>query len=295
MKKLLLVLTIGALLNAYEGYAINRPIEGFATEGVLQTIEKGGMVLTNQKTHKISMFNTNSKMSQCCNFYVRLTNQSDHPAFFDTRLIRITDQMGRPIQLVTKDEVLVLLERQYYEKRNEMDYWYGREKERLNKEMDETLAERILLDRETTPGRYAVEIQKTVSGHVVPGSRTDEITIRHVEERMRLELKEKIQKNLKKDRELREEMLRLPVIYQQKLEVVRKRNLIDVENAERNYLQSATILPGETYANNFQIKVPQHWVKDLQHIYFVYDLDSEGYTFVYKVEQQYEQRVRRLG
>lgn len=293
MKKLLLILTVSTVFISGNCSAINRMIKGMSTEGVTESYERGGLVLTCQKKNKITLYNTTSKINCNCNFYQRITNQSQEPISFTPRNISITDQEGRHLALVTKSEVLTRLSQKSAQKQSDLDSWYIREKQRLTLELEDVLTEKILLERGEFPARYRETAERTIAGRVVPGERADQWELRREEEKRRKELKEQIRKILRREREVRVALQELPSTYEHERADLLERNRIEVENAHHHYLDSYTIMPGETYAKNFQIKVPQHWVKDLQYVYITYQLDRDHYTFTYRVNQRFKQRARK--
>lgn len=241
------------------------PIRGVPTPGVEEFYVNDGLILTSSRNHEISMYNTLPDVTDTCNFFVVIRNRSPFNETFFIDHLRVTDQDGYRIPIVSKKR----LKKKINRREGFEGFFQGlghfleadsvlRDAGRIDYHEVQTSHHQGDYDLRT-PGFYAKERIREKDTTVTHGHSYNPSLRRH-------EIREMAEQQAFDDWALEQKY-------------AEKRMGVD-----ENYLANHTLAPGENFARHFQIRIPKELRDDLETIHFTYDFGGEKHTFVYAVK-----------
>jgi len=207
----------------------------------------GGSATLSQKENSILMFQTSKNLKgRRGNFYFSMMNLTDESVNFYPSNLRVTDQRGRSVRVVTKEELLS-----------------------SNRRENNTLL--FLSAISTGLGAYNASNtgtmnyqtqSRTINNRGLYSTTTSYGTI-HSEG-----LRQQAVRNVEIDGAVRNSEI--------------KKDFKDTEYGISNfYLDANTIFPESEYAANFQIDIPKEIETELEYLIFTYCIGSEEHSFCY--------------
>lgn len=253
------LLCVWALCNCCYAERYIKPLRNNDQEEILI---QGASVIVSNKINNILMYQTcETIINNKGNFYFSTSNRTGRPINLYFSNLKVTDQFGRSVKVVHKNEILS-------KKRTEKNWQnfasclsVGLESMKAN--------EAGKIDyRSQTHNNFNSNFRATSSGEWATGSingystSTTQGTIQC-------------------------EALRRQALRQVEEDAVYRNNLIqatydDWEYKISNYyFDSTTVFPDITYMANFQIELPSYIEKDLQYLFFNFEIDHEIHTFCF--------------
>lgn len=262
MKHINLILaTVISLISPVVCFA-NHYIQPTKGEGQEEILVQGASVLASNKQNSVLMYQTSEKLTKGkANFYFILENHSESPINFYFQNLQVTDQWGRPIQVVHRQKHL--------ENKNSEKNW------KLFASAVNTVVDSAEADKAGTVN-YKSQTDSYSSTNVnVIGSdgwrRGQIFSGGHSSTRGKVEceaLRRQAQREVWSDAQNRDHSIQTSY----------KRWEHGLSNY---YFDSNTVFPNSSYAANFQIAVPKSLEKELEYLFFTYDVNGETHTFVY--------------
>lgn len=227
-----------------------------------EVLVQGGTITISHKNNAVAMFQTSETLKgRRGNFHFVLTNNTDRPINFYFENLRVTDQWGRPVRVVPKQELI---------------------SDRKSKRNWESFGSALITGMDTINAQSAgdVSYRSHTSGNsysrinthgsrgwsntAIAGHSSSTTTgTMHVEAYRQQALRQAGQ-----DAAIRDHAI------DSKFEESKYR-------LNNFYFDSNTIFPGSEYAANFQIQVDKNVERDLQYLLFTYDMGGEKHTFCY--------------
>ena len=257
MKKTILPLFMLCLFFASNGFA-ERYIQPAKYDDQEEFFIKGAPFIVSDKINSVLMYQTCKTIkNRKGNFYFILSNKTDKPINFSASKLRVTDQWGRHIRIISKKEQIANKKRS----RN----W-------------SLVASAICAGLDTMNAQNA--------GNVTYQSQTYETQRTHVNTRGS-EGWINTQSVSTTTGTAHIEGLRQQAQRQAFEDSAQRTHAISGEyesweyRLDNFYFDTTTVFPGDEYAANFQIEMNKKVEKDLQYLLFTYYLDGEEHTFCF--------------
>jgi len=230
--------------------------------GQNEILINGGAVIESNKVNSITMFQTCEKFNyRKGNFHFVVMNRTDHPINLYWHNLRVTDQFGRPIPIVPKQDLIANKRRD-----KNWDMFFSGVKTCND------------LDRARDAGR------------VDTYSHTSEHYGHHKHKAGSHGWKNKSEHGYNESTTTSSTYVGA-LSYQAEQEALREAaarehaiegNYQDWKHDISNfYFASTTLFPGQPYATNIQVDIPKAIEKDLQFLLFTFDMDGEEHTFCF--------------
>lgn len=259
MKLLYLVLSSILICNVCYGDRYIQPKKFSHQEEILVN---GGTILASDKENSVLMYKTSQTMKKGRgNFYFVLINNSGDPINFYFSNLIVTDQWGRPIRVVHKNELIADKKSTRNVKLFLTALTAGLETINASKAAEVSYASH-------TNTRYRTNVHSCGSDGWY-NSLSSESCVSTTHGTMYCEA------------------FRQQAIRQAERDALeRSHSAHAVFNAwdyglKNYYFDSNTVHPNSQYGANFQIEVPREIEADLEYLLFTYDLDGETHTFRY--------------
>ena len=223
---------------------------------------KGGSVIASNKTNSVLMYKTsNTIKNRKANFYFVLSNKTDKPVNFYVSNLRVNDQWGRPVRIVSRRE-------QIANKKSSKNWALlaSTMRARLDS-MNAQNAGNVSYQSQTyedfNSNFNAYDSEGWANGSVYgqhPSVTTGTVQVEA--------LRQQAQRQVQKDAQHRNNAI--------------QGTYKDWEYRLNNfYIETTTVFPEQSYAANFQIDVHKDIEKDLQYLLFTYDIGGEEHTFCF--------------
>lgn len=227
-----------------------RYIQSTKYENQEEIFIRGGSAIASDKINYVLMYKTsNTIINRKGNFYFELANRTEKPIHFYLSNLRVTDQWGRPVRIVSKNELIA-------NKKSSKDW--------------DLLASSLRKDRDTkdaqNAGNVSYQSQSNCNMYGSGGCANEKYSSTatvHVEALSQLAKRQ------------------AQIDAQERNNIIQS-NYEDWEYCLNNfYLETTTVFPGHSYAANFQIDMHKDIEKDLQYLLFTYDIGGEEHTFCF--------------
>jgi len=230
-------------------------------DGQEELYEKGGLMLFSSKQNDILFYQTSSTLKyNKANFYFSFTNCGDKPVNINENSLTVTDQFGRRIRVVPKSELVKTKQKAHSwamfsanlsELANTME---------ASKAGDTTVHTHAHGQAVTDSAKYKRGKLKTSEHTNTTYTDCSSTYIRSEAERQRALTETRQEAALRR------------------LAINNEMNQFE-NKMDDNYFAAQTVYPEEAFSANLQIDVPKEIEKDLQYIYFYFNVDGEQHIF----------------
>lgn len=226
-----------------------------------EILEKGGVMLLSSKIHDVLIYQTQESLrGRRANFFFSITNYGERPVNLYFANLTATDQVGRPIRIVPKRELIRNKKQQTGWNLLASGVVECLEADQASNAGDTTFH---TVTRERERVRYGRAGRRERPVVVDSASTSTTCGVIHNEAERQRALRA-----VRQDASLRNSAI---IARQQMFE----------DDMQSHYFDAETIYPDENYAANFQIEVPKSIEKDLQFILLHFDLGEERHTFAF--------------
>lgn len=238
-----------------------------------EVLIQGASIIVSNKNNTFSMYQTSEEIKDNrANFYFGFSNSTDRPITLYFSNLKVTDQWGRPIRVIHKNEHID-----------------NKKSERNWRIFASALSAGLQSANAQNAGRIDYQTQssgsfcsnsnsygstgwsrQSVNGY---GNSYSQGTI-HCEA-----LRQQALRQVQEDASNRDHAI--------------QNNYASWEHGLNNfYFDSTTVFPGTLYSANFQIEVPRHLEKELEYLVFTFEIENETHTFCFycgeRVKKWYE-------
>lgn len=229
-----------------------------------EILVQGSPIIVSHKTHEVSMYQTLEKITTGrANFYFTLTNNGDRPFNFYFQNLKVSDQFGRPIEVVHKTELI--------QDKNSSKNWqfFG---SAIQSFADSLEAERAgKIDYHSHTDNHFGSCTNTIGSHgwasTAQNGYNSTVSSGSVHSEA---LRQQALRQAREDSAIRSSQIQ---------------DTFDTweEKINNFYFDSNTVFPKTSYSANFQIKIPRHIEKSLRYLLFTYEVGGETHTFCFFV------------
>lgn len=223
---------------------------------------QGASITVSQKINSMSLYQTCKKIKHHkANFYFTFFNQTDHPLNLMFSNLRVTDQWGRPLRVLHKNELIS-------NKKSQRDWNnFSSSLTAFNDSLEAQKAGRVDYQSSTDSSVHShFNTQGSKgwnSGTANSYTSTTTQGVVHCEA-----LRQQALKQAENDAALRSELI--------------NNTYSEWKYGLSNYyFDTTTVFPGTTYGANLQIEIPKNIEKSLEFIIFTFAVDGEDHSFCF--------------
>lgn len=227
-----------------------------------EILVNGGSMLVSDKSNSVLMYQISETVkNRCANFYFVITNKSEKPINFYHCNLRVTDQWGRPVRVISKKSQLA-------RKRKAFNWQMlgaalCASSDIANAQQAGTIHYQAHTHEHYNTNYNLYGSQGRSHGHVAECGDTYTHGTFHCE------------------------ALRQQAVRQAEIDSCYREAAIGaayqgwVYGLNNYYFDSNTLFPNQPYGANFQIEVPDEIERNLQYLVFTYDLGGEEHSFCF--------------
>lgn len=237
-------------------------------------IQGGKALLSNGLNSSIMMFNTCPKLKgQRGNFYFSIANHTRLPLHFLVHQLTVTDQWGRRVRVVPKQELIHVKKRQKSWKLFFSGLLTGLQS--IDAESAGDIEYRSCTDTRIDTSIRNRDSHRNGNSAIHERARSKTHATIHSEA-----LRQQAQREIDRDAAVRRGRIRADYNYW-------KHGLTNY------YFDSRTLFPEDIYGANLQIEVPKGVEQDLEYLIFTFDLAGEKHSFSFYCGNHRANRFRR--
>ncbi|CRX39545.1 hypothetical protein [Estrella lausannensis] len=230
-----------------------------------EILENGGVMLLSSKIHDVLIYQTQETIrGRRANFFFSITHYGDRPVNLYFESLTATDQMGRPLRIIPKRELIRSKKQQTRWNLFASGLVECLEADRANNAGDTTIH---TVTRKRERVRYQGDERRGRPINVESAATYTSCGVIHNEAERQRAL-----------RAVRHEA-------SARNSAIVARQQIFEEDMHSHYFDAQTIYPDENFAANFQIEIPKTVEKDLQFILIHLDLGEERHTFAFYTKE----------
>jgi hypothetical protein len=226
-----------------------------------EILVQGASILVSEKVNAVMMYPTDETLGTNGNFYFALTNNTQQPINFYFYNLEVYDQCGRPIKVITQREQI--------DRKKSSANWnlftsaLCAGVETINAQD----AGKIDYQTTTYENRNTNILAHSNKGFIHSSSNTAGTTVT--------------------TGTIQSEALRQQALRQIDMDAQIRNNQITAKYKNDEaclkdfYFDSTTVFPGMIFGANFQIEVPKKIEKELEYLFFHFDVGGEKHTFCY--------------
>lgn len=217
----------------------------------------GGSVVVSNKINSVQMYQTSKTIKNgLANFHFIVINKTNNPINFYFSSLQVMDQCGRPLKVASKKELI---------------------------ENKKCLKKWSLFGSMLSSGAKMVNAQN--AGKVYYKSNSNSSFNSHSHGLINSSVSEYASSTTTGAMEIeafRQQAERQVLLDARHQDSSIEANYADFKYALNNfYFDSTTVFPGTAYAANFQIEIDRKIEKELQYVFFTYQLGGEEHTFCF--------------
>ncbi|CDR33408.1 hypothetical protein [Criblamydia sequanensis] len=264
MKNIFLILVTTFVINSCFA---DRYIQPLKYEDQNEILVQGGVVLQSKKVNTVAMYQTSYTLqNRKGNFYFSILNETGSPINFYFTDLKVTDQNGRPVKVLHKNELIS-------NKRSDRDWnRFMAALDAANKKQEADKAGTTHVYSKTTDQHHSNFGLNSSQGwaHGYANEQNESVTTTTIQ-----------------NAAIRQQALK-------EAEIEAYHNNLAIEDTfqkwvaglSNHYFDSSTIFPGQVYESNFQIEVPKRVERDLKFLIFYFKVGEEVHPFCYYLGQE---------